>query len=119
MRLYGCHIFIFLGWQDHMTLKTSLTHNVTSICLVNDSVWFGDNLGFVHAYSSDKYHKLFTYKMEPDELEDASPVRSIHFLEEIQRACVAMHNGRMFLCCAKVTTSLPTLFKLVVVILDI
>ena len=91
-----------LGWQDHMTLKTTLTHNVTSMCLVNDSVWFGDNLGYVHAYSSEKYHKLFTYKMEPDELEDASPVRSIHFLEEIQRACVAMHNGRMFLCCAKV-----------------
>ena len=58
-----------LGWQDHTTLKTSLSHNVTSMCLVNDVIWFGDNLGFIHAYSSTKYSKLFTYKMEPDALE--------------------------------------------------
>ncbi len=115
-----------LGWQDHLTLigtqkpppgvgqpreaasrppgepGSGLGHSVTSMCLVNDVVWMGDNLGYIHAYSTDGYRKLFTYKMEPDELEDASPVRSIHFLPELQRACVAMHNGRMFLCCADV-----------------
>jgi hypothetical protein len=58
------------GWQDHLTLKTKLTHNVTSMCLVNDVIWFGDNLGFVHAYSVTSFEKLFTYKMEPDCVED-------------------------------------------------
>lgn len=92
-----------LGWQDHLILKTNLTHNVTSMCLVNNSaVWFGDNLGFIHAYSTTQYSRIFSYKMEPDELEDAAPVRSIHYLPDIQRVCVAMHNGRMFLCCANV-----------------
>ncbi len=101
-----------LGWQDHLFLATSgedlgdgepgLGHSVTSMCLVNSAVWMGDNLGHIHAYSADTCRKLFTYKMEPDELEDASPVRSLHFLSELQRVCVAMHNGRMFLCCADV-----------------
>jgi hypothetical protein len=36
--------------------------------------------------------------MEPDGGNDLSPVRAIHFLPELRRTCVAMHNGRMFLC---------------------
>ena len=66
---------------------TGLKHNVTSMCLVEGSVWFGDNLGFVHAYSAAAgcFAKLFTYKMEPDQMEDASPVRSIHYLAAIRR----------------------------------
>jgi hypothetical protein len=91
-------------WHEHK--MTGLKHNVTSMCLVGDSVWFGDNLGFVHAYSADAgCNKLFTYKMEPDEMEDAAPVRSIHYLSAISRACVAMHNGRMFLCASDVVPS--------------
>ena len=64
---------------------TGLKHNVTSMCLVEGSVWFGDNLGFVHAYSAAGCSKLFTYKMEPDQMEDAAPVRSIHYLAAIRR----------------------------------
>ena len=35
-------------------------------------------------------------------MEEPSPVRAIHFVPELQRVCVAMHNGRMFLCDAGV-----------------
>ena len=70
-------------WQDHRV--TGLKHNVTSMCLVEGGVWFGDNLGFVHAYSAAGCSKLFTYKMEPDQMEDAAPVRSIHYLAAIRR----------------------------------
>jgi hypothetical protein len=48
--------------------------------------------------SSNNYELLFCYKMEPDAGEEPSPVRAIHFLPELRRSCVAMHNGRMFLC---------------------
>ena len=70
-------------WRDHRV--TGLKHNVTSMCLVEGGVWFGDNLGFVHAYSAAGCSKLFTYKMEPDQMEDAAPVRSIHYLAAIRR----------------------------------
>ena len=43
--------------------------------------------------------------MEPDLMEEKSPVRSIHYLPKIQRVCVAMHNGRLFLCDADVIPS--------------
>ena len=38
-------------------------------------------------------------------MEEPSPVRAIHFVPELQRVCVAMHNGRMFLCDAGVVPS--------------
>ena len=98
------------------------------MCLVNgDAVWIGDNAGYIHAYrvndyataaveifntenseeedashSMRGYPLLFSYKMEPDAMEEPSPVRAIHFVPELQRVCVAMHNGRMFLCDASV-----------------
>ncbi len=69
-----------LGWQDHLilsgahmesaadkssssssskdrplissTVDSGLGHSVTSMCLVNDLVWMGDHLGYIHAYST-------------------------------------------------------------------
>jgi len=93
--------------------------SITSMCLVNhDAVWIGDNAGYIHAYKiiiqtseedgcqtldgSRCYELLFSYKMEPDAMEEPSPVRAIHYVPELRRACVAMHNGRMFLCCTDV-----------------
>ena len=38
-------------------------------------------------------------------MEEPSPVRSIHYLQNIKRVCVAMHNGRLFLCDADVIPS--------------
>ena len=99
------------------------------MCLVNgNAVWIGDNAGYIHAYRVNEpnnvdtfadpdeefmddselsasirgYPLLFSYKMEPDAMEEPSPVRAIHFVPELQRVCVAMHNGRMFLCDAGV-----------------
>ena len=102
--------------------------SITSMCLVNNNaVWIGDNAGYIHAYrintsteqegssiidegeytttTAQGYPLLFSYKMEPDAMEEPSPVRAIHFVPELRRACVAMHNGRMFLCCADVIPS--------------
>ena len=110
------------------TPKTVESKCITSMCLVNgNAVWIGDNAGFIHAYRvndinrTDSYTNineeledsqlnsqirgyplLFSYKMEPDAMEEPSPVRAIHFVPELQRVCVAMHNGRMFLCDAGV-----------------
>ena len=99
---------------------------ITSMCLVNkNAVWIGDNAGYIHAYRvgdqtptemfslkdeehdqvRGKYSLLFSYKMEPDAMEQPSPVRAIHFVPELKRVCVAMHNGRMFLCDADVIPS--------------
>ena len=101
------------------------------MCLVNsNAVWIGDNAGYIHAYRVNDYASsvsevfstedredeevrdtlrgyplLFSYKMEPDAMEEPSPVRAIHFVPELQRVCVAMHNGRMFLCDATVIPS--------------
>ncbi len=95
-----------LGWQERFRLRSDrglLKHNVTCMALVDgDAVWLGDHLGYVHSYSALTYERLFEYKMEPDALEVPSPVRAIHFLSGMRRACVAMHNGRMFLCDAAV-----------------
>ena len=65
--------------------------------------------------SRETFTQLFNYKMEPDadaveaatEALPPSPVRSIHFVAELRRVCVAMHNGRMFLCDADVVPSGP------------
>ena len=106
------------------TPKTIESKCITSMCLVNGSaVWIGDNAGYIHAYRVNDpatevypdnnedaeqshlirgYPLLFSYKMEPDAMEEPSPVRSIHYVPELQRVCVAMHNGRMFLCDASV-----------------
>ena len=67
--------------------------------------------------SRETFTQLFNYKMEPDadtaveptdqSVLPPSPVRSIHFVAELRRVCVAMHNGRMFLCDADVVPSGP------------
>ena len=115
--------------NDDQTPKTVESKCITSMCLVNgNAVWIGDNAGYIHAYrvndpnhadayadETDEeiedselnppmrgYPLLFSYKMEPDAMEEDSPVRAIHFVPELQRVCVAMHNGRMFLCDAGV-----------------
>ena len=38
----------------------------------------------------------------------SSPVRAIHFVPELRRVCVALHNGRMFLCDADVVPAGPS-----------
>ena len=114
--------------NDDQTPKTVESKCITSMCLVNgNAVWIGDNAGFIHAYIVNDHNQtnlyannedemseielnyqargyplLFSYKMEPDAMEEPSPVRAIHFVPELQRVCVAMHNGRMFLCDAGV-----------------
>ena len=115
--------------NDDQTPKTVESKCITSMCLVNgNAVWIGDNAGYIHAYRVNEpnnvdtfddpdeefmddselnasirgYPLLFSYKMEPDAMEEPSPVRAIHFVPELQRVCVAMHNGRMFLCDAGV-----------------
>ena len=120
------------GQTDETTPpKTVESKCITSMCLVNcNAVWIGDNAGHIHAYrvndyatatveifstenSEEEYPSnpmrgyplLFSYKMEPDAMEEPSPVRAIHFVPELQRVCVAMHNGRMFLCDASVIPS--------------
>ena len=109
--------------------KTIESKCITSMCLVNENaIWIGDNAGHIHAYGVNEhssetfsesfqaiddqqfdqeggYPLLFSYKMEPDAMEEPSPVRAIHFVPELQRVCVAMHNGRMFLCDAGVVPS--------------
>lgn len=97
---------------------------ITCMCLVNeDTVWVGDNAGFIHSYLTgaggtsshqddssgttlSSYSLLFSYKMEPEGIVDEegapSPVRAIHPVPDLGRVCVAMHNGRMFLCCSDV-----------------
>jgi serine/threonine protein kinase len=93
-----------VGWQEDTVIKSSdKIDGITSMCLVTpNNVWIGDNAGYVHGFDLATYALLFSYKMEPDVQEEPSPVRSIYFLEDIKRVCVAMHNGRLFLCDAEV-----------------
>ena len=73
-----------LGWQEHATLKADLVTmpesganvSVTSMCLVNDAVWFGDNLGYIHAFDSNTYEKKFSYKMEPGKIKYATSTKT-------------------------------------------
>ncbi|CAB4057710.1 unnamed protein product [Lepeophtheirus salmonis] len=92
-------------WIQHCIFKTKFTQSITALCLIEEAVWAGDNIGLIHSYSLNNYSKLFTYKMDPDYGNEPSPVRSIHYLQEMQRACIALHNGRMFLCDSNIIPS--------------
>ena len=94
------------SWQEDVVIKSGEKIDaITSLCQVQNHVWIGDNAGFIHAFEISSYTMVFSYKMEPDLMEEPSPVRSIHYLPKIQRVCVAMHNGRLFLCDADVIPS--------------
>ncbi len=93
-----------VGWQEDTLVKQNID-GITSMCVVNSSIWVGDNSGYVHAYNLGFYAHVFSYKMEPDALEEPSPVRFIHFLYDLRRVCVAMHNGRLFICDADIVPS--------------
>lgn len=94
------------SWQEDVIIKSGEKIDaITSLCQVQNYVWIGDNAGFIHAFEVSSYTLVFSYKMEPDLMEEPSPVRSIHYLPHIQRVCVAMHNGRLFLCDADVIPS--------------
>ncbi len=96
-----------LGWQDHLilsgahmesaadkssssssskdrplissTVDSGLGHSVTSMCLVNDLVWMGDHLGYIHAYST-QVGKLvlsleFTFRKKPTTLRNCVNIK--------------------------------------------
>ena len=107
--------------MQKIVTENSTVPQVTSLCVVgSNAIWCGDSEGYVSGYSRDNFALLFNYKMEPDSegsedgglavgqgVPPASPVRDIHFVSELRRVCVAMHNGRMFLCDADVVPSGP------------
>ena len=94
------------SWQEDIIIKSGdKIDAITSMCQVEGYIWIGDNAGFIHAFDYNSFALIFSYKMEPDLMEEPSPVRSIHYLQNIKRVCVAMHNGRLFLCDADVIPS--------------
>ena len=94
------------GWQEDTIIKSGdKIDAITTLCQVENHIWIGDNAGLIHAFDFATFGLIFSYKMEPDVHEEPSPVRSIHYLKNIQRVCVAMHNGRLFLCDNEITPS--------------
>ena len=83
------------SWQEDVIIKSGEKIDaITSLCQVQNHVWIGDNAGFIHAFEVSSYTMIFSYKMEPDLMEEPSPVRSIHYLPHIQRVCVGMFSHK-------------------------
>ena len=74
------------SWQEDIIIKSGeKVDAITSICPVDTYLWIGDNAGFIHAFEYNSFSMVFSYKMEPDLMEEPSPVRSIHYLQSIKR----------------------------------
>ena len=74
------------SWQEDIIIKSGdKIDAITSMCQVEGYIWIGDNAGFIHAFDYNSFNLIFSYKMEPDLLEEPSPVRSIHYLQNIKR----------------------------------
>jgi len=44
-------------------VDSDVLQSVTSMCLVNNAIWVGDNEGYVRAYCSDTYQLIFSYNL--------------------------------------------------------
>ena len=77
------------SWQEDIIIKSGdKIDAITSMCQVEGYIWIGDNAGFIHAFDYNSFNLIFSYKMEPDLLEEPSPVRSIHYLQNIKRVSI-------------------------------
>ena len=80
------------SWQEDIIIKSGdKIDAITSMCQVEGYIWIGDNAGFIHAFDYNSFNLIFSYKMEPDLLEEPSPVRSIHYLQNIKRVSICFH----------------------------
>ena len=80
------------SWQEDIIIKSGdKIDAITSMCQVEGYIWIGDNAGFIHGFDYNSFNLIFSYKMEPDLLEEPSPVRSIHYLQNIKRVSISFH----------------------------
>ncbi|KAJ8980099.1 hypothetical protein NQ317_008560 [Molorchus minor] len=91
------------GWLQYHTM--TLPIRATAACTVGDSVWIGDYVGKIHAYSASDGRKLFFYTLEN---EPNTQVETLLYLPSLKRVACALSNGRLFLVNSEARPLTPT-----------
>ncbi|KAJ8942684.1 hypothetical protein NQ314_010008 [Rhamnusium bicolor] len=91
------------GWLQYHTM--TLPIRATATCTVGDSVWIGDYVGKIHAYSVSDGRKLFFYTLEN---EPNTQVEALLYLPSLKRVACALSNGRLFLVNSEAKPLTPT-----------
>ncbi|CAH2012003.1 unnamed protein product [Acanthoscelides obtectus] len=91
------------GWLQYHTMTLSI--RATAACTVGDSVWIGDYVGKIHAYSANDGRRLFFYTLEN---EPNTQVESLLYIPNLKRVACALSNGRLFLVNSEARPMTPT-----------
>nr|XP_018906420.1 PREDICTED: leucine-rich repeat serine/threonine-protein kinase 1 isoform X2 [Bemisia tabaci] len=83
------------SWQQYTSL--SLPECPTAMCLVENSVWFGDVKGQIHAFAAYSCQHLFSYNLLPEAESKTAGVCAILTMPSQDRVAVGLTNGRIFL----------------------
>ncbi|XP_055684527.1 leucine-rich repeat serine/threonine-protein kinase 1 isoform X1 [Lutzomyia longipalpis] len=90
------------GWQQYhrilcpkiSTGRGSTPMKLTTVCVVDTSVWIGDADGNIYGFNASDCTHLFSYALEPTQ---PSPVVALVHLNRINRVAAGLENGRLFL----------------------
>ncbi|XP_017772148.1 PREDICTED: leucine-rich repeat serine/threonine-protein kinase 1 isoform X5 [Nicrophorus vespilloides] len=80
------------GWLQYHTM--ALPIKPTASCTVGPTIWIGDYIGRIHAYSVTDGYKIFSYALESEE---NTSIQALLYLPSLKRVACALSNGRLFL----------------------